>query len=104
MLASRPPGHHAASSVCGGYCFLNNVAITARYLQHLELAHTGVRVAILDIDYHHGNGSTFLQAYVYAAINALSKAQEIFYADSSVLYVSIHAENDYPCKWEIRSL
>ncbi|KAI0701243.1 hypothetical protein C8T65DRAFT_788917 [Cerioporus squamosus] len=73
---ARPPGHHAQESLCGGYCYLNNAAIAARYL----LQQSGTRrVAILDIDYHHGNGT-----------------QQIFYSDSAVLYVSLHAEGDYP--------
>jgi acetoin utilization deacetylase AcuC-like enzyme len=76
----RPPGHHAASSLYGGLCYLNNAAIAARYLQAGGLS----RIAILDIDYHHGNGT-----------------QEIFYADSSVLYCSLHAhpDDDYPYYW-----
>ncbi|CAE6431401.1 unnamed protein product [Rhizoctonia solani] len=73
---TRPPGHHAGPSVCGGYCFFNNVAIAARYLQSRV---PNAKVAILDIDYHHGNGT-----------------QEVFYQDPSVLYVSLHAEGDYP--------
>jgi acetoin utilization deacetylase AcuC-like enzyme len=67
----RPPGHHAARSVCGGFCYLNNAAITADYLAR----HTGERVAILDVDYHHGNGT-----------------QQIFYDRSDVLYVSLHGD------------
>ena len=76
----RPPGHHAASSLYGGLCYLNNAAIAARYLQSGGLA----RLAILDIDYHHGNGT-----------------QEIFYTDPSVLYCSLHAhpDEDYPYYW-----
>jgi acetoin utilization deacetylase AcuC-like enzyme len=72
----RPPGHHAAVDLFGGYCYLNNAAIAARYLQ--------TRTAILDIDYHHGNGT-----------------QEIFYSDPTVLYCSIHADPDdeYPYYW-----
>jgi acetoin utilization deacetylase AcuC-like enzyme len=72
----RPPGHHAAVDLYGGFCYLNNAAIAARYL--------GERVAILDIDYHHGNGT-----------------QEIFYADPSVLFCSLHAhpDDDYPYYW-----
>ena len=65
----RPPGHHAGHDYYGGYCFLNNAAIAAQYL-----GRTG-RVAILDIDFHHGNGT-----------------QDIFYARADVLYVSIHAD------------
>jgi acetoin utilization deacetylase AcuC-like enzyme len=68
----RPPGHHAYADSCGGFCFLNNSAIAARRLQ----AKTGGgKVAILDIDVHHGNGT-----------------QGIFYEDPTVLTVSIHGD------------
>jgi len=78
---TRPPGHHAGSALSGGYCYLNNAAIAARYLQHSTKTDSQgvVKIAIMDIDYHHGNGT-----------------QEIFYSDSSVLYTSIHARDDYP--------
>ncbi|KAH9176854.1 Arginase/deacetylase [Lactarius sanguifluus] len=77
---SRPPGHHAGTSLSGGYCFINNVAVAARFLQGFDQRPTDKpSVAILDVDYHHGNGT-----------------QEIFYSDPSVLYVSLHAEDDYP--------
>ena len=72
----RPPGHHAGPDFMGGYCYLNNAAIAARALQN------GTdRVAILDIDYHHGNGT-----------------QAIFYADPDVFYCSLHIDphNAYP--------
>lgn len=74
----RPPGHHAGSSYYGGYCYLNNAALAA---QHLS-AHG--RVALLDIDFHHGNGS-----------------QDIFYHSTSVLFVSLHADPNrcYPLYW-----
>ncbi len=74
----RPPGHHAAADLYGGFCYLNNAAIAARYLQ------AGARVAVLDIDYHHGNGT-----------------QSIFYADPGVLFCSLHAhpDDDYPFYW-----
>ncbi|KAA1477217.1 Arginase/deacetylase [Dentipellis sp. KUC8613] len=80
----RPPGHHAGTALCGGYCFLNNASIAARFLQDTDPSiNSGstqkLRIAILDIDYHHGNGT-----------------QEIFYEDPSVLYVSLHAQDDYP--------
>ena len=73
----RPPGHHAARSMYGGYCFFNNAAIAAEALVRA----TGERVAILDVDYHHGNGS-----------------QQIFWRRGDVRYVSIHADpdHDYP--------
>ena len=79
----RPPGHHAGRDYCGGFCYLNNVAIAG---EHLRAAGRGgmKRVAILDVDYHHGNGT-----------------QDIFYARGDVLFVSIHAEPDtqYPYFW-----
>lgn len=76
----RPPGHHAARDLHGGFCYLNNVAIAARWLQ----GGSNQAIAILDIDYHHGNGT-----------------QEIFYEDLSVLFCSIHADpnDDYPYFW-----
>ena len=67
---SRPPGHHATRGFFGGYCYLNNAAIAARYLRRKRQ-----RVAILDIDYHHGNGT-----------------QSLFYRDPNVLFVSLHAD------------
>ena len=73
----RPPGHHAARSMYGGYCFLNNAAIAAEAIVRA----TGERVALLDVDYHHGNGT-----------------QQIFWRRGDVRYVSIHADpdTDYP--------
>lgn len=65
----RPPGHHAESKNMGGYCYFNNAAIAANYLSEQG------KVAILDIDIHHGNGT-----------------QNIFYTRSDVFYVSIHAD------------
>ena len=75
----RPPGHHTAADLYGGFCYLNNAAIAARYLQR-----GGERVAILDVDYHHGNGT-----------------QLIFYDDPTVLYCSLHVhpDADYPYYW-----
>jgi acetoin utilization deacetylase AcuC-like enzyme len=67
----RPPGHHAARSVFGGFCYFNNAAIAAEYLLH----RTDGKIAVLDLDYHHGNGT-----------------QQIFYARQEVLYVSLHAD------------
>ena len=73
----RPPGHHAARSMYGGYCFFNNAAIAAEAVTRA----TGERVAIIDVDYHHGNGT-----------------QQIFWRRGDVRYVSIHADPDrqYP--------
>jgi acetoin utilization deacetylase AcuC-like enzyme len=68
---TRPPGHHAGADFYGGYCFLNNAALAAQHL----LDDGATRVAVLDIDYHHGNGT-----------------QSIFYGRGDVLYASIHAD------------
>jgi acetoin utilization deacetylase AcuC-like enzyme len=75
----RPPGHHAGADLAGGFCYLNNSAIAARRLQTRY-----PRVAILDVDLHHGNGT-----------------QDIFYRDPSVLTVSIHCDplRFYPFFW-----
>lgn len=75
----RPPGHHAYADMAGGFCFLNNTAIAAQYLRQ---AHK--RVAILDVDVHHGNGT-----------------QGIFYNRRDVLTISIHCDpaNYYPFHW-----
>jgi acetoin utilization deacetylase AcuC-like enzyme len=73
----RPPGHHAATAAMGGYCYLNNAAIAAQYLIDQGCS----RIAILDVDYHHGNGT-----------------QQIFYRRSDVLFASVHADPrvEYP--------
>jgi acetoin utilization deacetylase AcuC-like enzyme len=73
----RPPGHHAARATYGGYCFLNNAALAAQQLRDLGCA----RVAVLDVDAHHGNGT-----------------QEIFWDRPDVLFVSIHGtpDTEYP--------
>lgn len=75
----RPPGHHAFAELAGGFCYLNNSAIAAQ-----RLTDAGRRVAILDVDVHHGNGT-----------------QGIFYARGDVLTVSIHVhpERFYPFFW-----
>ena len=70
----RPPGHHAGRDFFGGYCYLNNAAIAAQYFRDQGAA----RVAILDIDYHHGNGT-----------------QEIFYDRDDVLLASLHGDPDF---------
>jgi acetoin utilization deacetylase AcuC-like enzyme len=67
----RPPGHHATTSLYGGYCFFNNAAIAA---VHVLAAGAG-RVAVLDVDYHHGNGT-----------------QQIFYERDDVTFVSLHGD------------
>jgi acetoin utilization deacetylase AcuC-like enzyme len=77
FCATRPPGHHAGADFMGGYCFLNNAAVAAQTL----LNQGCTQVAILDVDYHHGNGT-----------------QSIFYDRADVLFVSIHGDprTEYP--------
>lgn len=67
----RPPGHHAATDVYGGYCFFNNAAVAA----HHVAVTTGTKVTVLDVDFHHGNGT-----------------QQIFYDRGDVQYVSLHGD------------
>jgi acetoin utilization deacetylase AcuC-like enzyme len=76
----RPPGHHAGADYCGGYCHLNTAAIAAQAARDAGVE----RVAILDIDYHHGNGT-----------------QDIFWTRGDVFYASVHADpaTDYPFYW-----
>lgn len=77
MALTRPPGHHAGPDFFGGYCFLNNAALAAQALRDAGAA----RVAVLDVDYHHGNGT-----------------QSIFDARADVLTVSVHGDpmTEYP--------
>jgi acetoin utilization deacetylase AcuC-like enzyme len=74
----RPPGHHAGTDFAGGYCFLNNAAIAGTYLRARG---GGDRVAFIDLDFHHGNGT-----------------QQIFWDDPDTLTVSLHGDPDrqYP--------
>jgi acetoin utilization deacetylase AcuC-like enzyme len=76
FVAVRPPGHHAETARSMGFCLFNSAAITARYAQK---KHGAERVAIVDFDVHHGNGS-----------------QDIFWEDQSVMYCSTHEMPLYP--------
>lgn len=71
---SRPPGHHAGSDYAGGYCYINNTAVAAEFL----LQQSAKKIAVLDIDYHHGNGT-----------------QDIFYERPEVFVLNIHAHPDF---------
>ena len=73
----RPPGHHAGARAMGGFCYLNTAAIAAQYLRD----HGAARVAVLDVDYHHGNGT-----------------QSIFYDRGDVFFASLHGDpqQEYP--------
>lgn len=77
FVLTRPPGHHAGHDFFGGYCFINNAAVAAQFLRDQGLQ----RVAILDIDYHHGNGT-----------------QAIFYERGDVFFASVHGDphTEYP--------
>ena len=70
FCAIRPPGHHAETTKAMGFCFVNNIAVTAKYLQDKYKVN---KIAIIDFDVHHGNGT-----------------QEIFYNDETVSYASSH--------------
>lgn len=74
--AMRPPGHHAERTRAMGFCFFNNAAVAAR---HAQTAHGAERVAIMDFDVHHGNGT-----------------QDIFWSDPTVMYASTHQMPLYP--------
>lgn len=88
MALCRPPGHHCTTKLAGGYCYINNAVVAVQSLRHYSSlqstqstasGHRGLKLAILDLDFHHGNGT-----------------QTYFYDDPSVLYVSIHGKDEYP--------
>src|SRR4030042_4191321 len=72
---TRPPGHHSGPNYGIGFCYFNNIAIAAKYLQ----GHGDRRIAIVDMDVHHGNGT-----------------EQIFAADPTVLYISTHQTGIFP--------
>ncbi|MDY6933365.1 MAG: histone deacetylase [Spirochaetota bacterium] len=76
FCAVRPPGHHAENDYAAGFCIFNNIAIAAKYLQS---AHNIKKIAILDWDVHHGNGT-----------------QHSFESDNSIYYISLHQYPHYP--------
>ena len=76
FVATRPPGHHAERTRAMGFCFLSNAAVAAR---HAQAVHGAERVAIVDFDVHHGNGT-----------------QDVFWDDPSVLYCSTHEMPLFP--------
>jgi acetoin utilization deacetylase AcuC-like enzyme len=82
FVSTRPPGHHAEVATPMGFCFFNNAAIAAR---HAQKAHGAERVAIMDFDVHHGNGT-----------------QHIFWDDPSVIYASTHQMPHYPGTGAVR--
>jgi acetoin utilization deacetylase AcuC-like enzyme len=83
FAVARPPGHHAGSGYGMGFCLLNHAAVAAEYARSRALR----RIAILDWDVHHGNGT-----------------QDIFYADGEVLYLSTHRSPFYPGTGSVREV
>jgi acetoin utilization deacetylase AcuC-like enzyme len=86
LALCRPPGHHCDTRRAGGYCYVNNAVVAVEAFrtyqrQKLDQAEPSMRprIAILDLDFHHGNGT-----------------QEAFYSDPGVLYVSIHGQDEFP--------
>lgn len=92
LALCRPPGHHCTGSQAGGYCYINNIAVAVTTLRHFSTkkrvrrtsnphfsATSTLKFAILDLDFHHGNGT-----------------QEQFWTDPNVFYVSIHGEDEFP--------
>jgi acetoin utilization deacetylase AcuC-like enzyme len=73
---TRPPGHHCTGRQAGGYCYINNAAVV---VSQWRQQYPNAKVGILDVDFHHGNGT-----------------QDLFYHDDKLLYVSIHGEDEFP--------
>ena len=81
LALTRPPGHHCNGTQSGGYCYVNNAAVAVATYHALFPTRRGpdLKTAILDLDFHHGNGT-----------------QELFYTAANTLYVSIHGEDEFP--------
>lgn len=79
LALCRPPGHHCTGQQAGGYCYINNIALSITSLRQSRADASPLKFAILDLDFHHGNGT-----------------QEIFYEDPTVLYVSLHGQDEFP--------
>jgi acetoin utilization deacetylase AcuC-like enzyme len=83
LALCRPPGHHCTTSMAGGYCYINNAVIAVEAIRHYcfdkATSPPVPKIVILDIDFHHGNGT-----------------QDYFYDDPNVLYISIHGDEEYP--------
>ena len=77
LALCRPPGHHCNGRRAGGYCYVNNIAVAVSAWR--KKTSPNARVGILDIDFHHGNGT-----------------QDIFYSDPAVFYTSIHGADEFP--------
>ena len=78
----RPPGHHATTSLCGGYCYLNNVAICAAFFLR---AYASLKCVIVDVDFHHGNG-----------VEEILSREQAKDWKGRCKYISLHAHPDYP--------
>ena len=76
LALTRPPGHHCPGHLSGGYCYINNAAIAISTYHSLS---PSPKTAVLDLDFHHGNGT-----------------QSLFYTDPCTLYISIHGEHEFP--------
>lgn len=82
MALTRPPGHHCPCTMSGGYCYVNNAVLAVETIKRAAAGKSPPlksRIAILDIDFHHGNGT-----------------QDYYYSKKDVLYVSIHGQDEFP--------
>jgi len=83
LALCRPPGHHCTTKMAGGYCYVNNTVVAVegirRHKRSIMATPGQPKIAILDLDFHHGNGT-----------------QDVFYHDPSVFYISIHGQDEYP--------